>query len=187
MSTVDLPPPEGPTSAVILPGSATKRHAAQHRLVRPIGETARRRTRRAPSSTCSAGLSSSAGSVGGLSMISNSMRTPTRLAVEIDIEPRQPLGRLVGQQERGDEGEELAGRRADLDHAIAAIDHARSRSRSRRASPSAGSERLATRAILLASCSTAATLSSMRSRMCVFEREGLDDADALHASPAWSR
>ena len=33
-------------------------------------------------------------------------------AVELDVEPRQALGRLIGQQEGGDEGEELAGRRA---------------------------------------------------------------------------
>ena len=42
-----------------------------------------------------------------------------------------------------------------------------------------GEVRLATRAILLASRSTAATLASKRCAQDILEREGLDDADAL--------
>ena len=44
------------------------------------------------------------------------------IVVEVDIEPRQPLRRLVGEQEGRHEGDEFAGRRAGLDHPIAAID-----------------------------------------------------------------
>ena len=35
-----------------------------------------------------------------------------KVVVEIDIQPRQPLGRLVGEQERGQEGDEFARRAA---------------------------------------------------------------------------
>ena len=44
-----------------------------------------------------------------------------QLAVEVDVEPRQPLGRLGRQQEGGHEREELAGRGAERDHAVAAV------------------------------------------------------------------
>ena len=71
-------------------------------------------------------------------MISNRMRTPTSALIEIDVEPRQPLGRLVGQQEGGDEGEELARRRAGIDRRGSRHRSSRRRSRSRRAFPSAG-------------------------------------------------
>ena len=100
-----------------LAGLGDKAHAVEHRLVRPIGEAdvaefdprirqlQRRlvvvRRARWP----------------GLSTISSSLRAPIRLAVQLDVEPRQAFGRLIGQQERGQERKELAGRRADRDHA----------------------------------------------------------------------
>ena len=65
-----------------------------------------------------------------------------------------------------------------VDDAVAAIDRSRARWRRRRAFPSAGSSGSDTRAILLASYSTRRR-SSKRLRIRVFEREGLDDADAL--------
>ena len=40
-----------------------------------------------------------------------------QMAVEVDVEPRQPLGRLGRHQERGHEREELAGRGVERDHA----------------------------------------------------------------------
>ncbi len=45
-----------------------------------------------------------------------------QIVVEVDIEPRQPLGRLVGEQKRREERDELARRRPGLDHAVAAVD-----------------------------------------------------------------
>ena len=120
---MDLPPPEGPTSAVVLPGSATKLMRVQHRLVRPIGEIdvaefdprvdefQRRLV-----------------VVGGLARRAvddfQQHARADQVAVEVDVEPRQPLGRLGSQQERGHEGEELAGRGAQRDHAVAAIQQA---------------------------------------------------------------
>ena len=43
-------------------------------------------------------------------------------AVEVDIEPGKPLGRLVGQHEGREEREELTGSCSGLDHAEAAVD-----------------------------------------------------------------
>ena len=43
---VDLPEPDGPTSAVTVPGSARKRHAVQHGLAGLVREVARPRTPR---------------------------------------------------------------------------------------------------------------------------------------------
>ena len=45
-----------------------------------------------------------------------------QIVVEVDVEPRQSLGRLVGEQKRGKEGNEFARRRPGFDHAVAAVD-----------------------------------------------------------------
>src|SRR5665213_1907995 len=78
-------------------------------------------------------------------------------AVEFDVQARQPLCRLIGEQESGDERKELPGRGAGFQQAIA-MAHPPSVSIS-------GLARAETRAILLASCSTAATLASKRAHI----------------------
>ena len=132
-----------------------------------------------PALTLSGGLSSSFGSDGGASMMSNSTRTPTMLRVELDVEPRQPLGRLVGQQECGEEGEELARRRTRLDDAIAAVDH--------RQRDGEAAERLHQRACAVRDPRPAVGFFfelgdvGMHARAhLVFKRERLDRAHALH-------
>src|SRR5262245_3254347 len=44
-------------------------------------------------------------------------------AAELNVEASEPFRRFIGEQKGGDEGEELTGRRAGLDHAIAAVNH----------------------------------------------------------------
>jgi hypothetical protein len=76
LNTVDLPPPDGPTRAVSLPGSATNdmprntawspRYAKCTSLNSSLGEA-----------TVISGKPVSDGSLGGESITSNRMRTPT--------------------------------------------------------------------------------------------------------------
>ncbi len=106
-----------------LPGSATKRHAVEDGLAGPIGE---------------ADIAQLDPRVGQLQrrlvVVGMLARRAVddfeqhagadELAVEVDVEPRQPLGRLGRHQERGHEGEERAGRGVERDHAVAAIEQA---------------------------------------------------------------
>ena len=50
-----------------------------------------------------------------------------QIVIEVDVEPRQALGRLVGEQERRHERNKLARRRARFDHAVAAVDRSPAR------------------------------------------------------------
>ena len=175
---VDLPPPDGPTSAVTLPGSATKRQAAEHRLARPVGEVhvgefdarGRELERRAVVVD---------GSVGGAVDDVEQDAHADQRGIEIDVEAREPLGRLVGEQERGQEREELARRRAGLDHAVAAVDHGdRDRDAAERLHQRAGAVGDARHLVGLLLELGDVGVEARAHR--VLEREGLDDADALH-------
>ena len=101
-----------------------------------------------------------------------------QVAVQLDVEPRQPLGRLIGQQERGQEREELARRRAHRDHAVAAI-HQPARDRE-------AAERFHQRARAVGDPRHLVGVALDRADAGVdalahglFERERLDGADAL--------
>jgi hypothetical protein len=103
-----LPPPEGPTSAVTLPGSATKAHAVEHRLVRPIGEidVAQFDPRLGQFQLRLVVI----GWFGGRTVDDfQQLARPDQVAVQFDVEPRQPLGRLIGEQERGQERKNCPG------------------------------------------------------------------------------
>ncbi len=119
---VDFPPPDGPTRAVMRPGSAT------NDMLRMVSSSVRYENVTSLNSkraalTLSGGRSSWVGSVGGLSITSNRIRTPTSDNVEVEVEPGQPLGGFVRQQKCGQEREEFAGRRSGIDHAVSGIDH----------------------------------------------------------------
>ena len=99
-------------------------------------------------------------------------------AVELDVETGKALGRFVGQQERGDEGEELPGRGAGLDDAIAGIDKGEG--------DRAAAERLHQRARAIGDARhLVGFMLDVRDIAVealahdIFEREGLDDVDAL--------
>ena len=178
MNTVDLPPPDGPTSAVILPGSAHEGHAADDDLAGSIaephvveldarlGDLQRRLVvvvrlgRRA---------------VDDLEQDADA----DEARVELDVEARQPLRRLIGQHEGGEEREELPRRRAGFDHAEAAVDQ--------RAGDGEAAERFHQRAGAMRHPRPFVGLVLELGDVGVeppphhvFEREGLDGADALH-------
>ena len=104
-----------------LAGLGDERHAAQHRLARPIGELhvaefdARVGDRQRRLVVV--------GRLGRRAVDDLEQHAHAdQVAVELEIEAREPLRRLVGEQECRKEREELARRRAELDDAIAAID-----------------------------------------------------------------
>ena len=106
-----------------LAGLGDEAHGLQHRLVRPVGEIDV-----AKLDPCVREFQRRLVVVGGLARravddLEQHPRTD-QLAVEVDIETGQALGRLGCQQERGHEGEKLSGRGAERDHAVAAIEQA---------------------------------------------------------------
>ena len=123
-------------------------------------------------------MSSSAGSLGGEFEHFEQDAHADQSAVELDIEARQALGRLIGQEERGDEGEELARRRPGRDDAIAAIGDghgdgdAAERFHQRRGA--AGNARQLVGLVL-----DRRDVAVEAFAHGVFQRERLDDADAL--------
>ncbi len=161
-----------------LAGLGDETHAVEHRLVRRDRRSVTSRNSTRASVSFSAGLSSSSGSLAGLSTISSNLRAPIRLAVQFDVEPRQPLGRLIGQQERGQEREELAGRRAHRDHAVAAIHQpARDRETAQRFHQRAGAVGDPRHLVGVALDRGDAGVDALAHGL--FQRERLDGADAL--------
>ena len=99
--------------------------------------------------------------------------------VELDVEARQPLRRLIGEHEGGEEGEELPRRRAGFDDAEAAIDQ--------RAGDGKSAQRFHQRACPVRHPRPFVRLVLQLGDVGVeppphhvFEREGLHGADALH-------
>src|SRR5262245_41200947 len=98
--------------------------------------------------------------------------------VELDIETGKPLCRLIGQQERRNEGEKLAWRGACLDHTIAAIGDG-----NRKGAPTEsfhqGAGAIGYASHLVGFIFDRCDIPVETLAHDVFEREGFHDADAL--------
>ena len=161
-----------------LAGLGHERHAAQHRLAHAIeeahvGELHARRRELQRRLVVVRRL--------GRGLIDHLEQHPhaDQMVVEFEIEPRQALCRLVGEQERSEERDEVARRRALIDDQIAAVDDRERRSRGRRASPSAGLRGWRRAPTCRLRVRTSVTLTSKPLTHLVLERERLDDAHAL--------
>ena len=172
-----MPPPEGPTSAVTLPGSATNdmpRSTGSFGAIEEphVGEFHPRSDELQRRLVVVGRLGR--GRVHHLEQHAHA----DEMVVEFEVEPREPLGRLIGEQERGEERDEAAGRRAFVDDQIAAVDDGE---RDREAA-----ERLHQRARAVGDARPLVGLvlhvgdaGVEAAAHLVFERERLDDAQAL--------
>ena len=122
--TVDLPPPERPTSAVVLPASATKLDRVQHPLLRTIAEhdVAEFDPARRDLEVACAGrvLLEFAGVE---EIVEHADAEQGRR--QVDVEPRHALHRLVKHDDRGDEREQAAGLVAANNDGVTAVEHDR--------------------------------------------------------------
>ena len=120
-----------------LAGLGDKAHAVEHGFVRAVGEgdVAQFDPRIAQLQRRLVVIGRLAG--GAVDDLEQLARAD-QIAVELDVEPRQPFCRLIGQQERGQEREELARRRARERRRGSRHTSARPRPRNRRAFPSTG-------------------------------------------------
>ncbi len=75
----------------------------------------------APRATCRSGFSRARSAVGQVENVEQDLHAG-EVVVQVDVEPRDALGRLIGEQERGDERHEFAGSGIEHQHAIAGIE-----------------------------------------------------------------
>ena len=100
---VDLPPPEGPTSAVVWSGSATRSRPRDHLAGRGDRRSARRSSRTRPRRDLQRRQARGRGVLQRRVEHLVNQRGADEAVLDVDGKAPEPLGRLIGEQQRAEE------------------------------------------------------------------------------------